>query len=219
MREDDEPVEIESEVDEPGTVDGEGVDAWREDFPLPVNEAVYRRLDSRAWLVLPERYCYRPLAALDAAREADRLSAGVGGRGLLKLALGLRRQREAVAEFCRAELQGLAEGSEVPAEIVEQAVNERMPELVESALEEFLGEVEGRGFSPHEWALSWIQRCDLRRIPPPAVDDVGGPVATAKGPASWAEFYKGRYVVLLRLGAACAWGSLGPFFLDVRPRR
>jgi hypothetical protein len=191
------------EVEEPGLDDGEGVDAWVENFTAPELPG-YVRLDSRRWLVLPERYVYKPLAALDAAREVDKLVTAPGGKALVSLALGLRRVREGLLAAYGTDEGGLAE------------IDVRMIDFAEDGFEVFCGAIEGSSFSLHEWALGWIQRCGLRRVPLPASSDVGGLVATAKGPASWSEFYAGRYVLLYRLAAACAWGSLGPFFASRR---
>lgn len=193
------PIEVEVE----GTAEGEGADAWVPDFMSPLPS--YTRLDSRRWLVLPERYIFKPLAALDAAREVDRLVTMPGGRALLGLALGLRRVREGLVSTY---------GEDEAAQI---EIDGRMVDFAEDAFETFCGQVEGRAFSLLDWSLGWIQRCDLRRVPLPSSLDAGGSVTTASGPASWQEFYRGRHVILYRLAAACAWGSCGPFFVSRPP--
>ena len=194
----DEATPIEVEV---GTEDGEGADAWRPDFVAP-ELAGYERIDSRRWLVLPERYIYKPLAALEAAREVDKAITSPGGRALVSLALGLRRVREGLV------------GTYGDDEAAQIEIDGRMVDFAEDAFEVFCGAVEGRSFSLLDWSLGWIQKCGLRRVPLPASADLGGLVASATGPSSWAEFYKGRHVLLYRLAAACAWGSLGPFFVS-----
>lgn len=194
----DEPTPIEVEI---GTEDGDGADAWSPDFVMPPLPG-YERLDSRRWLVLPERYILKPLGALDAARAVDRLVTEPGGRALLSLALGLRRVREGLVA---------AHGEDEAAQI---EIDARMVDFAEDAFEAFCGAVEGRSFSLLDWSLGWLQRCDLRRVPLPSSGDIGGQVAQAKGAASWAEFYKGRHVILYRLAAACAWISCGPFFVS-----
>lgn len=214
----DEPVEIETELPpldapeddaEVGTVDAPGLDSYDPLFPLPESLKAFRRLDSRRWLVLPERYIYRPLSALDAARAVDQMIGGAAGKALLKCALTLRRQREA--------LRGVFADEGYDPETVEALTDDRMLDALEVAMEELVGDLEGKGFELTAWALGWIERCQVRRVPLPTSADIGGPVYSAKGPASWEEFYAGRFALLHRLGAACAWGSLSPFFVVPRP--
>lgn len=202
----DEPVDVEVEI-EPGTVDGESVDAWRPDFPLP--SPALERIDSRRWLVLPERYAFKPLSALEAARECDKLTSSPGGAAFVRVALALRSRRE-------LELSGLRE--EYDLETAEQLCDLAMVDHANEAISELLEALEGKGRGLTELSLGWLLKCNVRRVPLPGSTDTGGPVHNEKGPAGWPDFYRGRYVILHRLAAAVAWETLAPFFCDLRPR-
>lgn len=205
--------EVESfdEIEEPlGTVEEPGIDAWDPDFPMPVS-APYQRIDSRKCCVLPERYVFRPLDAMSAAKELDKLSSSPGAKAFISSAFFLQQHyrdlRSLVIEEFRA-----STGEDTTAEDVEIEVAGRFVDAINVAIEDFYGAV-GEGTRLVEFALSWIQRCDVRRVPLPSSGDTGGSVMLAKGPASWAEYYQGRYALLIRLGAFCAWESLGPFLV------
>ena len=70
---DDLPAAVIEEIEEDPTLDD-----WTSEFPII--RAGHGRIDSRRWLVLPERYTYKPLRAMAAAREADALAAAPHGR-------------------------------------------------------------------------------------------------------------------------------------------
>lgn len=206
---DDEAVDVEVEVDLPeGAQDEEGVDAWRPDFPIPADlRETGRVIDSRRWLVLPERYVYRPLGALEAAKECDKLTSTPGGSHLVGLASELRVQRLGLLAQLREEYD--EESAQTLADVA-------MVGHAEEGLERLLEALEGKRFMLTEWSLGWLKKCDVRRVPLPGSTDGGGRVIKESGPGGWPEFYKGRYVFLHRLAAAVAWETVGPFFCDVR---
>lgn len=208
---DDQPVDVETEIPaEAGTEDGESVDAWRDDFRIPMPPtSPARRIDSRRWLVLPERYFYIPLGALDASRECDKLVASRGGSRFIAMAVELREQRAGILAIAREDFDE---------ETAQELTDVAMVSHVEASLERLVQGLEGSDIALTELAIGWLVKCNVRRVPlPGAVGDTGGPVASEKGPSGWAEFYKGRYTVLYRLAAAVLWGTIAPFFFDVRP--
>lgn len=208
----DEPEQPDPEIEE--VEDDPAPDEWDPNFSigdLARSLPQHVRVDSRRWLVTPERYLYRPLRALAASRAADELTAGPAGRALLGLSRRLRTQREALVSL-------LAEHA-VDADMLEAEVDRRMSDYAAEGLEGMLAEAPG--FRVFDWALGWLSACDVRRVPLPSRlgQDTGGLVTSAKGPSSWDVYYEGRQVHLLRLAAACCWGSLGPFFFDLRTAR
>lgn len=208
---DDQPVDVETEIPaEPGTEDGESVDAWRDDFPIPKpSTSTARRIDSRRWLVLPERYYYMPLGHLDAARECDKLVSSKGGSHFIAMAVELREQRAGILAVAREDYDE---------ETAQELTDVAMVSHVEAAFEQLVRGLEGSGVALTELAIGWLVKCNVRRVPlPGAVGDTGGPVARDGGPSGWGEFYKGRYTVLYRLAAAVLWETIAPFFFDVRP--
>ena len=210
---DDQPVDVETEIPapalEPGLEDEEGVDAWRDDFALPVPAgSKVERLDSRRWLVLPERYFFQPLDALAAAQECDKLTGSPGGSHFIGLAVELREQRSALLAMAREDYDE---------ETAQEMVDVAMIDHVSSGLERLVKGLEGSGVALTEVALGWLKKCNVRRVPLPGSTDTGGLVAKEGGPAGWAGFYKGRYVFLYRLAAAVLWATVAPFFFDVRP--
>lgn len=197
------------------TVIDSSLDDWSPDFAYPENLTLHVRLDSRRWLLLPDRYVISPLRGLPAAKAADALTASPSGKALVGLASRLRTLRAGHVGLLRRD----PELSAVDVEDLEVQADETMIDLSASALEEFLGEARMEVFA---WALGWCERCHARRVPLPsrrdgADRDPGGLVHQAQGPGAWHTYYQHRQVHLLRLGAACAWMSLGPFFFDLRP--
>lgn len=192
------------------------LDAFDPNFAHPAL-AEYIRLDSRRWLVTPERYIFKPLRAFAAMQQFDTLASAPYGKALIGFAFKLRAQRETLVSMAR---ETFAEEA-VDEETIQSTVDARLSEYLQPNLEEMLGEA--RGFKPYEFALGWLQLCDVRRVPLPSrrtkgVDgyDTGGPIVLAKGDSSWDVYYAGRHVHLLHIAAACAWASLGSFSIDLR---
>jgi hypothetical protein len=190
------------------------LDDWVPDFP--VVRSNHERVDSRRWLLLPERYTVKPLRAMEAARAADELATAPHGRAMVAAAARLRAQRQGLAELLRSDPEIRAAGIED--DDLEALVDQRMRDHAQVALEELIGEAR---ISPYAWALGWLERCQAFRVPLPSRQDgpdrdPGGLVHACKGAGEWTTYYRGRETHVLRLGAACAWASLGPFFVDLR---
>ena len=199
------PDPVIEEIEEDPTLDD-----WTPDFPII--RAGHERIDSRRWLVLPERYTFKPLRAMAAAREADALAAAPHGRALVALASRLLAQRRGYVEL----LRGAAE-LDLDEDGLQEQVDLRMRDHAQLALEEFVGEAR---IEPYAWAERWLVRCEAFRVTLPSRRDgerrdPGGLVATCKGAGEWTTYYAGRQTTILRLAAACAWGSLGPFLVDL----
>lgn len=194
------------------------LDTFVPDFVCPQIPG-YVRLDSRRWLVAPERYIFRPLRALAAMQQCDALAASGYGKALIGFAFKVRAQREALRAMIRESFSdALASGMEID---VEDHVDATLGDHVRASFEEMLGEA--KGLQPYEWARGWLIACDVRRVPLPSRCiagaenfDTGGPVLLAKGPSAWDVYYARREVHLLHLAAACAWYSIGSFFADLR---
>lgn len=199
---DDLPAAVIEEIEEDPTLDD-----WSPDYPII--RAGHERIDSRRWLVLPERYTYKPLRAMAAAREADALAAAPHGRALVALASRLLAQRRGYVEL----LKGAAE-LDLDEDGLQEQVDLRMRDHAQLALEEFVGEAR---IEPYAWAVGWLTRCEVFRVVLPSKrgQDPGGLVHAAKGAGEWTTYYAGRQTTVLRLAAACAWGSLGPFLVDL----
>lgn len=199
---DDLPAAVIEEIEEDPTLDD-----WTPDFPII--RAGHERIDSRRWLVLPERYTYKPLRAMAAAKEADALAAAPHGRALVALASRLLAQRRGYEELLRR-----ADELALDEDGVQEQVDLRMRDHAQLALEEFIGEAK---IEPYAWAVGWLTRCEVFRVVLPSKrgHDPGGLVATCKGAGEWTTYYAGRQTTILRLAAACAWGSLGPFLVDL----
>ena len=187
-------------------------DDWTPDFPV-VRQG-HERLDSRRWLLLPERYTYKPLRALAAAKASDALVASPHGHVLVGIAARALATRRGYAEMLRRELgeEGLGEDE------VQEQVDLRMRDHFQLALEEFAREAKIEIYEG--WALPWLARCEVHRLPLPSRRegerrDPGGLVAAARGAGEVWKYYEGREVHLVRLAAAVAWGSLGPFLVDL----
>lgn len=199
---DDLPAAVIVEIEEDPTLDD-----WTPDYPII--RAGHERIDSRRWLVLPERYTYKPLRAMVAAREADALAAAPHGRALVALASRLLAQRRGYYEL----LRGAAE-LDLDEDGLQEQVDLRMRDHAQLALEEFVGEAR---IEPYAWARGWLTRCEVFRVVLPSKrgHDPGGLVEQCKGAGEWTTYYAGRQTTILRLAAACAWGSLGPFLVDL----
>ncbi len=213
------PDPIIEEVDEAAPAE---LDAWSPDFAYPENLEGRARLDSRRWLVLPDRYVLRPLRAMEAAKAADALAVAPYGAVLISAALRLRALREGTEGLLRSDPEGAALEAADP-EAFQAQVDYRVADHASAALEEVIREARG-SLEPFAWALAWCERCKLQRVPLPsrregAARDPGGLVHQAKGVGEWTTYYQGRAVHLLRLGAACAWLSLAPFFCDLASPR
>lgn len=194
------------------------LDDWVPDFPIP--RPGHERVDSRRWLLLPERYTYKPLRALDAARATDAFSVLPYALRLTGIAVRLMNQRRGEVALLRREVaEALAGRTDAAPAVTEDEVqaeaDRRMVDHVASAMIDMIGD----GFQPITWALGWLERCQVHRCPLPsrregANADPGGFVHQAKGAGEWTTYYAGRQAHVVRLAAAACWGSIGPFLVD-----